>query len=344
MPYSEAFLSSKLDPIRISYDDLVSATNFFADDNLMNRGTYSDVYKGNLLRSEERIDVVIRRYYSSLTLRRIEFLKEIQEHSDLKHRNALSIVGFCDEYDEHMMVFDYQQNESLEKYISDPTALTWSQRLKICLGAASFLRYIHEDMKINSNHGYDHEIKSSKILLDRDWEAKVICFGFHIEYMSRYSYSKSSYTDPENNRSLGAGSQPDTGHYRISKSRSSYMSDVYSFGVILFEVLCGKKAEVKDRGAYDSFARMVKQEYEEGSLDYIINPVLRKQMHPISLSIVSQIAYDCLQQTNRRPSMNRIVEGLQQALELSLKKENLIVHSAHYIDTEKEKTKNETIG
>nr|XP_043627990.1 probable receptor-like serine/threonine-protein kinase At4g34500 [Erigeron canadensis] len=312
-----AFLSSKLAPLRIAIDDIVSATDNFSKKNFIKRGHFTDIYKGKLLlrSKEDWIDVVIRRYLPSFRLLQNEFLREIQKHSDLiNHTNTLPIVGFCDENGEKIMVFEYQQNGSLEKYITDPTALTWSQKLKICLGAASFLRHVHENIEsgLQQNNGFDHEIKSSKILLDKDWEARVFCFGFDIRhYVTRInlSFSRSSYTDPEYN--------------------GSHMSDVYAFGVILFEVICGKKAaEVnnKDGGSgYDSFVRMVKKHYEDRrTLNDIINPDLRKQKNRFSLPIVSEIAYNCVQEGSKRPSMNRIVEGLEQALYISLKEEKLM--------------------
>nr|XP_043627991.1 probable receptor-like protein kinase At5g59700 [Erigeron canadensis] len=293
-----ALLSPTLDPLRIPYEDILSATSNFANDKLIKRGEFSEVYRGKLLRSKEWIDVVIRSFRSaSLGPERIDFLREIQQLSELNHTNALSFVGFCDEDGQKIMVCEYQHNGSLDKYISDPTALPWLKRLKICLGAARFFKYIHEDLQVLLHYDFCYEIKSSKILLDRDWEAKVFCFGFHLGYKVGFPHLRS--------RSRKDGSD-DT---------KSHMSDVYSFGVLLFELVCGKKADVQE---CQSLARM-------GKLEEIINPDLRKQLHPISLSILSQLAYDCVLRRRDGPHMSKIVETLQQASgELPLKREYFV--------------------
>lgn len=295
------FLSAKLAHLHIPFEDIVSATDNFAGDNCIDRGSIADVYKGKLLRSEHWIHVAIRRFLPSSGLLEIEFLRETATLSRLNHKNTLSIFGYCNENGEMMIVFEYQDNGSLDKYLSHPNLLTWSQRLKIFLGVARALRCIHNEIKRSLCHGFHLDIKPSKILLDKDWEAKLFCFGFYIGHDVVFS-STSSYTDPT-----------------VPRNWWTHMSNVYSFGVILFEVLCGGKAEMG--GGDESLVPMAVCLYEDGKLDDIIHPDLRKQMYAESLSIFSEIAYDCVK---KRFSIDRIVETLQTALELPLKHENLV--------------------
>ncbi|KAF5812811.1 putative protein kinase RLK-Pelle-CrRLK1L-1 family [Helianthus annuus] len=298
-------LETDLAPLRIPFEDILLATNDFAEENRLDEGGIADVYKGLLLRSEVWMDVVIRRFCRPCPgLGKIHFLREIHTLYHLKHRNIVSIVGFCDENDEMMIIMEHAVNGSLEKHLSDPTTLTWSQRLHICVGAALALRYIHT----NINHfGSHHDIKSSKILLDKDWEAKVFCFGFHVSHRVVFHYT-STYTDPD---------------YIKTGTTGKKKSNVYSLGVILLEVLCGSKATMEVVNQYAS--QMEEIHYEEGKLDDIIDLNLRKQMCTHSLSIFSETAYKCVkEQPYKRPDINQVVESLKEALELQLKHENLV--------------------
>ncbi|XP_071733588.1 uncharacterized protein [Rutidosis leptorrhynchoides] len=294
-----AILRPKLANLHVPLNEMLSATNNFADDNLIKRGRIADVYKGKL-RSKELNDVFIRRFRTSSGLPHFEFLRVVATLSRLHHTNILSFVGFCDDNDEMMMVFNYEIHGSLDQYLSDSN-LKWSHRLKICLGAARALRYIHKDIESCLRHGYHHDIKSTKILFDIDWEAKLFCFGFQIAYDVVFR-STSSYTDPSGERWW------------------SHMSDVYSFGVILFEVLCGRKAMFVDG---KSLVPMATHLYKKGKLVDMINHGLRKQMHPLSLSIFSELAYECV---NKRSTMDLIVERLQEALDLHSLHERLVNH------------------
>ncbi|KAJ0799940.1 putative protein kinase RLK-Pelle-L-LEC family [Helianthus annuus] len=269
-------LETDLAPLRIPFEDILLATKDFAEENRLDEGGIADVYKGLLLRSEVWRDVVIRRFRRPCPgLEIIHFLKEIHTLYHLKHRNIVSIVGFCDENDEMMIIMEHAVNGSLEKHLSDPTTLTWSQRLHICV--------------------------------DKDWEAKVFCFGFHVSHRVVFHYT-STYIDPD---------------YIKTGTTGKKKSNVYSLGVILLEVLCGSKATMEVVNQYAS--QMEEIHYEEGKLDDIIDLNLRKQMCTHSLSIFSETAYKCVkEQPYKRPDINQVVESLKEALELQLKHENLV--------------------
>lgn len=244
-------------------------------------GGAGKVYKGELLRAGRLRNIAARR----LDCNYAEFQMEISMLSSLKHKNIISIVGYCDEDDEKIIIYEQAFHGTLNQHLTDPT-LTWSRRLQICLGVARALNYIHYDV-------IHCDINSSKIFLDKDWEPKV--FGF--ELSTKY---------------------PQSWRHRLIFSRyidTSVMTpkyDVYSFGVLLFEVLCGRKPLIRDDG--------VKEE-----LDEMIDPNLRKQMDTQSLSVFSKTAYNCLnQQLVQRPTMDQIVKELEDVLELQWKHENLV--------------------
>ncbi|KAF5812813.1 putative protein kinase RLK-Pelle-CrRLK1L-1 family [Helianthus annuus] len=135
-------LEEELAPLRIPLVAVSIATDNFAEVNLLKRGRKEDVYKGVLLwpwcEVDVEIEVIVIRGYV------FKFHEEIKRLSGFNHKNAASLIGFCDEGDERMIVMEHAVNGSLDAHISDPT-LTWSQRLHICFGAALALSYWHKN-------------------------------------------------------------------------------------------------------------------------------------------------------------------------------------------------------
>ncbi|KAJ0496008.1 putative protein kinase RLK-Pelle-SD-2b family [Helianthus annuus] len=164
-----SFSDEDIAHLRIPLKYIASATNNFAEENLLKRGGKADVYKGVLLlRSKGRIYVVIRKYRcSTLTF---DFYAEINRISHVKHSNVVRLIGFCDEEDERMLVIEHVVKGSLDKYLSDPT-LTWSQKLLICCDAAKCLKSSRE-----YNYIKCFSPKSFKIFLDKDMRAKVLFY------------------------------------------------------------------------------------------------------------------------------------------------------------------------
>ncbi|KAL8259753.1 hypothetical protein R6Q59_027706 [Mikania micrantha] len=172
--------TKKLDSIRIPLKDIKDATNNFADENLIRQEDGKrKIYKGLLLsRSEQHIDIVAVCFDRKNTWRRkTEFMKEITMLCGLNNQNLASIVGFCEEDGEMIIITKFEPKGSLDQYLSDPTTLTWTQRLQICLGIAHALSYIHYH-KGRSFSIIHTNVKSSKILLDDKWEPKL--FGFEL--------------------------------------------------------------------------------------------------------------------------------------------------------------------
>ncbi|KAM0008187.1 putative protein kinase RLK-Pelle-LRR-I-1 family [Helianthus debilis subsp. tardiflorus] len=262
-------LEEELAPLRIPLVAVSIATDNFAEVNLLKRGRKEDVYKGVLLSPWCEVDVEIE--VIVIRGRVFKFHEEIKRLSRFNHRNAASLIGFCDEEDERMIVMEHVVNGSLDEHLSDPT-FTWSQRLHICFGTALALSYWHE----NTPYFYKGRFR---ILLDKDWEAKVV--------------------------------------FRIDSESEN--SDVYRLGVVLMEVLYGRKATIKD--VFECLDKMRRKYHDGRHLDDIVHPNLRKQMHPESLSIFSELAHDCL----KEQGYYNIVERLREAFEIQWKHENLLL-------------------
>ncbi|XP_023761517.2 receptor-like protein kinase HERK 1 [Lactuca sativa] len=185
--------------LKIPFKEIVSATNNFSDANLIEESALmGKAYKGKLMRSNQQIDIVAQRFDHEHRDRVTEFLKEILK---LKHKNLVSMFGFCDEVG--MIIIYHEAKGSLDTFLRNPE-LTWMKRLQICVGVAYALSYIYCDNPRDFSV-IRCDIGSSKILLDDNWEPKLS--GFEL-------------------------SQKQTAAQR----NESLMS---SFGKVLIEVLCG---------------------------------------------------------------------------------------------------------
>ncbi|MFS7990509.1 putative protein kinase RLK-Pelle-CrRLK1L-1 family [Helianthus anomalus] len=160
---------SNLDAIRLSILVILLCRHRIKKWRLFVSGGLGYIYKGQLQRSGELITIFALRLDRKHGGGDVEFWTEISILSDLKHKNLVSIIGFCDERNEKIIVTTHAAKGSLKAHLKNPN-LTWTQRLRICVGVARALSYLHYDER----RGYSvmHlNINSSTILLDENWEA-----------------------------------------------------------------------------------------------------------------------------------------------------------------------------
>ncbi|MFS7915069.1 putative protein kinase RLK-Pelle-CrRLK1L-1 family [Helianthus anomalus] len=293
---STTLKATKLSDLQIPLEDVVKATNNFHDDNIIGRGGLGLAYKGQLQRSGNFIKISALRLDRKQGEGEVEFWTEISVLSDLNHTNLVSIIGFCDEKDEKVIVTTYAAKGSLKEHLRNPN-LTWTQRLQICLRGGS-------------------NINSSTILLDKNWEAKLSGFKISIKQllnrMDRVILSEpiglKGYMEPEFQKIKGV----------------THKSDIYSFGVVLFEILCGRRAYIEN-GANRFLSTLVKYHSGKKTLEEIIYPDIRNQMSTGSLRIYVELAYSCINDDRaNRPNMDKILEELEKALKLQLRRENIV--------------------
>ncbi|GJS17052.1 kinase-like domain-containing protein [Tanacetum coccineum] len=297
--------------LKISLESILSATNNFSDQNISEKADFGNVYSGQLfLWSGESIKIDARRYNKEWPEREQEFWMEISMLSTLKHKNVVSLVGFCDENDEKIIVIKLETNASLENYLSDPMLLRWVRRLEICVGLAHALSYIHYDEPRDFSVIH-RNIDSLTVLLNDNWQPKLSEFrlsmkvkaaerhhSFHVDKVP----DREGYTDPT---------------YIETKS-VSHKSDIYSFGIVMFELVCGRKALIKDDQDNKYLAPVAILHYREEKMEDIVEWNLWKQIDPQSFKVFTEIAYDCLnEERSQRPNINEIVTKLEKALELA---------------------------
>nr|GEV80425.1 protein kinase-like domain-containing protein [Tanacetum cinerariifolium] len=165
--------SNEFAHLKVPLENIISATNNFAQENVMLEHRFEKRYKGQLLRSGKLIDITARRFNKELTEQL--FWMEISMLSSLKHKNLVSFVGFRDENDEKITIIRRETRGMLIKYLSYPMTLTWVRRLEICVGLAHALSYIHYDEP--RDFSVIHQcISSLTVVLNDDWEPKLCNF------------------------------------------------------------------------------------------------------------------------------------------------------------------------
>ncbi|WRX12724.1 Serine-threonine/tyrosine-protein kinase, partial [Theobroma cacao] len=167
-----------------------------------------------------------------------EIQNEVQLLCQLCHQHLVSLIGYCNDKDEKIVVFEFMNNGSLGDHLYgrgyDP--LPWKQRLEICIGAASGLHYLHTGAK----HAVIHrDVKSSNILLDDKWVSKFSDFGLSKMRPQPSYHITSKALERIDSRMVGTFGYADPEYMRYGGL--SEKCDVYSFGVVLFEVLCARK-------------------------------------------------------------------------------------------------------
>lgn len=227
-------LSIKLDGIRsFTFREMSLATNNFDNSNQVGEGGYGTVFKGIL---SDKTIVAIKRAKEGSVQGQKEFLTEISLLSRLHHRNLVSLLGYCDEEGEQMLVYEFMCNGTLRDWLSvnSKGTLTFGARLEIALGAAKGILYLHTEAHPPIFH---RDIKASNILLDSKMTAKVADFGLSRlapvqddegvlpNHVSTIVKGTPGYLDPE---------------YFLTRKLTD-KSDVYSLGVVFLEILTGMR-------------------------------------------------------------------------------------------------------
>ncbi|PVH37887.1 hypothetical protein PAHAL_5G114000 [Panicum hallii] len=283
-----------------SFEELKKCTNNFSEINEIGSGGYGKVYKGTLANGQI---AAIKRAQQGSMQGVAEFKNEIELLSRVHHKNLVSLVGFCYEQGEQMLVYEYIPYGTLRENLMDKggVSLDWKKRLRIAIGSAKGLAYLHELADPPIIH---RDIKSTNILLDESLNAKVADFGLsklvsdtQKGHVSTQVKGTLGYLDPE---------------YYMTQQLSE-KSDVYSFGVVLLELITARQPIEKGRYIVREIRTAIDQyDQEYYGLKGLIDPKIRDSAKLIGFRRFVQLAMECVEESGvDRPTMNDVVKELE---------------------------------
>ncbi|KAJ9567719.1 hypothetical protein OSB04_003685 [Centaurea solstitialis] len=281
--------------------ELEVATNGFSDENVIGEGGYGIVYSGVLV---DNTMVAVKNLLNNRGQAEKEFKVEVEAIGRVRHKNLVRLLGYCAEGAQRILVYEYVNNGNLEQWLHGDVGpispLTWEIRMNIVLGTAKGLTYLHEGLEPKVVH---RDIKSSNILLDRQWLPKVSDFG-----LAKLLGSEKSYVTT---RVMG------TFGYVAPEYASTGMlnerSDVYSFGILIMEIISGRNPVDYSRppeevNLVDWLKTMVTNRNAEGVLD----PKLPQKPSSRALKRALLVALRCVDPSaQKRPKMGHVIHMLE---------------------------------
>ncbi|XP_021298186.1 probable receptor-like protein kinase At1g80640 [Herrania umbratica] len=282
----------------IEYQLLEVATNNFHESNVLGEGGRGRVYKA---RFDEKFLAAVKKLDGGGQDAEREFENEVDWLVKIQHQNIVSLLGYCIHGEMRLLVYEMMQNGSLESQLHGPTqgsALTWHLRMKIAIDVARALEYLHEHCSPPVVH---RDIKSSNILLDSNFNAKLSDFGLAVTTGAQNKNVKLSgtlgYVAPE----------------YLLEGKLTDKSDVYAFGVVLLELLIGKKPleKMSPTQCQSLVTWAMPQLTDRSKLPNIVDPVIKETMDLRHLYQVAAVAVLCIQpEPSYRPLITDVLHSL----------------------------------
>lgn len=285
--------------LNFKYETLEKATKYFDDSRRLGQGGAGCVYKGILPNGKT---VAVKRLFFSTRQWVDEFFNEINLISRIHHKNLVKLLGCSIEGPESLLVYEFVSNGSLDQYLFEKTRtsiLSWKQRFNIIVGTAEAIAFLHGGTEMRIIH---RDIKTSNVLLDEKFSAKVADFG-----LARL------FGEDKTHLSTGiAGTLGYMAPEYIVRGQLTEKADVFSFGVLVLEIVCGKKniATIEDNG---SLPQNVWRLFKMEKLAEAVDPSLNKEFPEKEACRVLQVALLCTQASAAlRPSMEQVIQMLNE--------------------------------
>ncbi|KAJ1700468.1 hypothetical protein LUZ63_000247 [Rhynchospora breviuscula] len=302
-----------------SFEELKQCTNSFSENNKIGVGSYGKVYKGCCANG---VVVAVRRATKGSFRSTKEFQSEIEVLSRVHHKNIVSLIGFCADQGEQVLVYEYISMGSLRENLAGKGGmyLEWRKRLQIALDSARGLAYLHE---LTSPPIIHRDVKSLNIQLDENLNAKVINFGLS----KLVSKKEKGHVSSEVERTLQSrvqsavkGTMGYLDPEYLGTELSSEKSDVFSFGVVMLELITARLPfQLPYQAGTDGCTYLfeeVKRAIDEHDQKYyglrdIIDPKIANQVTNAGLRKFVQLALQCLKDSGSdRPSMYEIMKEI----------------------------------
>ncbi|CAM6114917.1 unnamed protein product [Calypogeia fissa] len=293
-------------PHKFSYDELKVATDSFNATLKIGEGGFGAVYKGYLRHSPDT-PVAVKRLSQFARQGVREFMAEVNIISQLRHRNLVQLLGWCDENSELMLVYEYMPYGDLEHHIFGGyegneaegfTPLEWGHRYNILCGVATALVYLHEEWEQRVVH---RDVKTSNVMLDSKFNARLGDFG--LARLSAHSQVPKT--------TILAGTIGYLAPEFILTGRATDKTDVYAFGIVTLEVVCAKRSFTFNFSLLDWVWDLRKEDKLLDALDATLD--VRSACHEDreEMEMALQIGLMCCHPDSReRPSMRQVLNML----------------------------------
>ncbi|TYH73447.1 hypothetical protein ES332_D05G329700v1 [Gossypium tomentosum] len=306
--------------------ELKTATKNFSRSLMIGEGGFGAVYRGLIRSSEDshkKIDIAVKQLSRSGFQGHKEWVTEVNVLGVVEHQNLVKLVGYCAEDDERgiqrLLIYEYMPNRSVQDHLSArfQTTLSWATRLKIARDAARGLAFLHEGMDFQIIF---RDFKSSNILLDEQWNAKLSDFGLArlgpsdgLSHVSTAVVGTIGYAAPE----------------YIQTGRLTIKSDVWSYGVFLYELITGRRPLDRNRPkGEEKLLEWVRPHISNiKKFRLIIDPRLDGKYSLKSAHKLAAVANKCLtRQAKLRPKMSEVLEmvdGIVESAEMVMPQPDL---------------------
>ncbi|KAG7592790.1 Protein kinase domain [Arabidopsis thaliana x Arabidopsis arenosa] len=287
--------------------EMEEATSSFSDENLLGKGGFGRVYKGTLKTGE----VVAIKKMDLPTFKKAdgerEFRVEVDILSRLDHPNLVSLIGYCADGKHRFLVYEYMQNGNLQDHLNGikEAKISWPIRLRIALGAAKGLAYLHSSSSVGIPIVH-RDFKSTNVLLDSNYDAKISDFGLaklmpegKDTCVTARVLGTFGYFDPE----------------YTSTGKLTLQSDIYAFGVVLLELLTGRRAVDLTQGPNEQNLVLQVRNIlnDRKKLRKVIDAELPRNSYSMeAIAMFADLASRCIRiESKERPSVMDCVKELQ---------------------------------
>ncbi|CAO1942124.1 unnamed protein product [Urochloa humidicola] len=281
--------------------ELETATGMFSDENVIGEGGYGIVYHGVL---ENGTQVAVKNLLNNRGQAEKEFKVEVEAIGRVRHKNLVRLLGYCAEGNQRMLVYEYVDNGNLEQWlhgdVGPVSPLTWENRMKIILGTAKGLMYLHEGLEPKVVH---RDVKSSNILLDKDSNAKLSDFG-----LAKLLGSERSYVTTRVMGTFGYVAPEYAGTGMLNET-----SDIYSFGILIMEIISGRVPVDYNRPPGEvNLVDWLKTMVSSRNSDGVVDPKIPKKPSSRAVKKALLVALRCVDpDARKRPRIGHVIHMLE---------------------------------